>query len=118
MSNFLDRKEAEPKRVVLLDERTEGNSRHVSGFYAESGSLLISGQDIGRQVEAAFQHVEYEWSYTIEPSALARLAGALGVRENLLGAIEVWFKSVPAHDFKAFLVANEIQYEFWCRIGN
>lgn len=118
MSDFLDCKDAEPQRVVLLDERTEGGSRHLSAFYAESGSLLISGQDIGRQVTATLQHAEYEWSYSIEPPALAKLAGALGVRENLLGAIELWFQRASAPNFKAFLVANEIQHEFWCRIGD
>ena len=60
MDIFVDSKLCEPDRIVLREEATAQDSRYLDARYSMSGSLVISGQDLGRGVMEALQCQEYE----------------------------------------------------------
>ncbi|HVK55708.1 MAG TPA: hypothetical protein VM532_11845 [Burkholderiales bacterium] len=115
--SFLE-SQAKLHSVVLRDERTDGDTRYLGAKYCANGDLLIEGQDIGDRVEAVFGYIEYEWMWTIKSTNLPKLAKALGVKSNLLGALKLRFSGNAAADLWDFLAENEIPYESWSRIGD
>lgn len=107
-----------PNRVILRDERTEGDLRYLDASYSHTGDLVIEGQDIGNAVESVFGFREYEWTWTIARINLPKLAEALGAKANLLSALESKFRGPPASHLGSFLKENEIPFEAWSRIGD
>jgi len=108
----------ELRSVVLRNERTERGVRYLGAKYAENGDLLIEGQDIGDEVKSIFGYIEYEWSWTIKSADLPKLASALGVNSNLLGALKERYSGKAAAELGKFLKENEIPHTFWNRIGD
>lgn len=53
------------KEVVLVEERSGADSRTIWASLAENGDLVISGHDIGPEVERVFGSDEYEFTHTI-----------------------------------------------------
>ena len=76
--------------VVLVDEKSGADTRHIWASLDLDGSLIISGQDIGPKVERFFGTDEYEFSYTIPAAYLETFFSTLGVETNgdYLGAIK------------------------------
>jgi hypothetical protein len=75
------------RKVVLREERSGDDYRYLGARLTEAGALLIEGQDLGPGVEGHFGAgmFEYEWSWTIEGGALARLRTVLGTEDVLSG---------------------------------
>jgi hypothetical protein len=47
--------------VVLRDERSGGDIRHLEAFLDENGSLRLEGHDLGPGTAPVSQDGEYEW---------------------------------------------------------
>ena len=114
----LFRKDPRGGRVVLRDESTSEDTRHLSASYSESGDLVIEGQDFGAGVEDAFGYREYEWAWTIKEPDLAALSAALSDGSNLLDALARRFSGPNAAFLFMFLTENKIPFEKWSRIGD
>ena len=76
--------------VVLVDEKSGADMRHIWASLDTDGSLTISGQDIGPKVERFFGVDEYEFSHTVPAAYLVSFFMLLGVEsiDNPLDAIE------------------------------
>ncbi len=66
-------------RALLYEEHDERGSRHVSLRMDGDGTLVIQGQDLGRQVLEFFGTHEYEWGWTLAPSEVPNLLSSLGL---------------------------------------
>ncbi|MBI1296296.1 hypothetical protein GC175_15175 [bacterium] len=105
--------------VTLRDTRDEGGSRHLSATLKEDGTLVIEGQDIGPGVEGVLGSglIEYEWVWTVHPSAVRTLKLALACDDGLLAALQDLFSGDAAAALQSFLDDNGIVYERWSRVG-
>ena len=76
--------------VVLVDEKSGADTRHIWASLDLDGSLKISGQDLGPKVESFFGTDEYEFSYTVPAIYLESFFSMLGIEkfENPLDAIK------------------------------
>jgi hypothetical protein len=108
----------ESGRVVLREERSKTDIRHLSAGYASNGDLRIEGQDLGDGVQRIFGCVEYEWVWTIRAADLPKLAEALGVTSNLLEALAANYSGDNAAHLGAFLKEYGVPFEAWSRIGD
>jgi hypothetical protein len=104
--------------VILRNERSEGDIRHLSASFTVEGNLRIEGQDLGDAVEAIFGYREYEWVWTIARSDLPKLLQALGTKTDLLDTLAQQFRGPAAANLATFLQENQIPYESWSRIGD
>ncbi|WP_338848220.1 hypothetical protein V8J88_05145 [Massilia sp. W12] len=110
---------ARPKtQVTLRNERTPGDSRYLGARIAESGDLLIEGQDIGAGVEEFSGSREYEWAWLIAKADLPKLSEALHAETDLLAALQMRFSGPAAAELGQFLTQHGIHYESWSRIGD
>ena len=105
-------------RVVLREERSKTDIRHLSAGYASNGDLLIEGQDLGDGVQRIFGRDEYEWVWTIRAAELPKLAMALGGASDLLQALAGRFSGANAGHLGAFLNEGSVPFETWSRIGD
>jgi hypothetical protein len=108
-------------RVTLRDTRDETGRRFLEATWEPGGPLVISGQDLGRGVSDAFGEglTEYEWTWTIAPPDVQRLATALGRDEAvLLPALALRFSGEGAGDLARFLDEAGITRVTWSRIGD
>lgn len=106
----------ETVKRVLRDHDTKGGHRYLDVEQREDGTLVITGQDLGDEVEAFFGEgrFEYEWVWTIPATERAKLARALSVEpDDLLDAI------AARGDLEStFLAAHDIAFERWSRAGD
>ena len=107
------------REVVLREERVGDDYRYLGEQLTEAGTLVIEGQDLGPGVEQHFGAglFEYEWSWRIEGEALARLRTALGTDDVLTG-LAARFSGTAASGLSAFLSEQEIDAQFWSRVGD
>jgi hypothetical protein len=105
--------------VVLRDEREGRDRRHLSATLRDDGALVIEGQDLGPAVEAHFgpDNFEYEWVWTIEGDALARLRAALGT-DDVLTALHARFSGDAAAGLSGYLTEHGVNYDAWSRVGD
>lgn len=115
---FLQILKSKPRLVVLRDEKSGSDLRHLSAAYTQDGDLVIEGQDLGDGVEAVLGCREYEWTWTIAKSDLAHLADALVVKSNLLDALKRRYGGDSADQLLPFLNEHKIPYKVWTRIGD
>lgn len=106
------------RHVVLRDERTPRDLRHLDASYSGDGDLVIEGQDLGDSVEAAFGYREYEWTWTIARADLPKLAQALDSPPDVLLAFGERFRGPAAAGLSTFLEEHGIPYKGWSRIGD
>lgn len=104
--------------VVLRNERSPGNLRHLSARYSSDGDLVIEGQDLGDAVRTAFGYQEYEWVWTIARTELPKLAEALGSGSNPLSALGRRFSGPAAAGLGEFLDDQRIVCTKWSRVGD
>ena len=105
-------------RVVLREERSKTDIRHLSAGYAANGDLRIEGQDLGDGVQRIFGYREYEWGWTIWAADLPKLAEALGVTSDVLKALAASYSGDNAANLGAFLEDHGVPFETWSRIGD
>jgi hypothetical protein len=67
------------RRVVLRDERTGADTRHLAAQVETDGTVRITGHDQGPGVSAVFGSdiTSYEWVYVVAPDRVDALAEAL-----------------------------------------
>lgn len=70
------------RRVVLRDERSGADTRHLEAYLDEDGNLHIDGHDLGPGTSLVRDDGEYEWFRTIPASELPRLVELLGGSEG------------------------------------
>jgi hypothetical protein len=70
--------------VVMRNQRDDRGTRHLSASRDADGRIRIEGHDLGRGVEDAFGAglSEYEWTWVIEPDAVAAAVEALDGQES------------------------------------
>lgn len=107
-----------PTKIVLRDEKTASDSRHLSAQIEDSGDLVFTGQDIGPAVADFFGVREYEWTWTVKAGDVAKLKAALGVSGDVLGALHDRFGSGHASEIEPFLKQHAIPYQSWTRMGD
>jgi len=82
------------RTLVLCGETIGPNQFHLWATVNGAGDLVISGQDLGPQVQEIFGDSDYEWSHTVPcahvPAILEMLGGvpgaaALTVLEGYVG---------------------------------
>lgn len=105
-------------RIVLREERSETDIRHLSVGYATNGDLAIEGQDLGDVVRRVFGCDEYEWVWTIRSADVPKLAMALGVASDRLEALAASYSGDNAANLGAFLKVSAVPFETWSRIGD
>lgn len=104
--------------VVLRQERSPGNSRHLSAQITADGNLLIQGQDLGRAVEEVFGSGEVEWEWTVKAGHIAAFLTALGAAGDILAALQARFSGPDAAGLHAFMKSHAIPFESWSRVGD
>lgn len=89
-SGFRSSQRRELAAVVLVDEKSGADMRHIWASLDLDGSLVISGQDIGPKVERFFGTDEYEFSYIVPVAYLEAFFFLLQVKifDNPLEAIK------------------------------
>ncbi|HTW35804.1 MAG TPA: hypothetical protein VMD53_14395 [Rhizomicrobium sp.] len=121
-------KNGRPERVVLRDERTDGDRRFLSAEIGAEGELIITGHDLGDGVSALTGYSEYEWTWTIAAADVPKLAAALKVRgvfgtawrrnRRLLRALRRRFSGANAGRLGPFLKEHDIPHALWNRVGD
>jgi len=106
------------REVILRSTRTAGNSRFLQASMTDDGDLVISGQDLGDEVERIFGVREYEWTWTVRSSDVPELATALGTPSGVLEALTAQFSGDGAAGLKAFLEEHQVPHEVWSRLGD
>lgn len=112
----------EPK-VILREQRDQGDYRYLSAQLTTNGDLVFEGQDLGPSVHKAFGCSEYEWCWTIKAEDVFSLANALDLdlhsnTETILTKIKSRFGNENAGDVQEFLIKHNILFETWSRMGD
>ena len=117
-----------PRRVVLRDERTDGDRRFLSAAIDAQGELVFTGHDLGNGVGVLSGYSEYEWTVTIAAVDVPKLAAALKVRGvlgtpwrrngRLLRALRRRFSGGNASRLEPFLKDHGIPHALWNRVGD
>ena len=81
---------------------------------------MIQGHDMGQGVKDVFGEGfrEYEWAWTIRAADVPKLAEALGVREDALGALKARFSGDQSGELGEFLESRGVTVERWSRMGD
>ena len=103
--------------ISLRNTSDAGGSRYLDASIQPNGDLLIEGQDLGPAVEEFFGVGEYEWKWTVTAEDCERLRAALGTTDLLAGLVEQ-FSGDKAAGLDDFLLANDIPYDVWTRLGD
>jgi hypothetical protein len=109
-----------PESLVLRDEVSANDRRHLSVSLHDDGALRIDGHDLGDGVERAFGAGirEYEWITEIAAADLPRLVAALGGAPGaaILELIRTRCLVDPAF-LEASIKQAGITPRFWSRTG-
>ena len=107
--------------LVLRDEVSPTERRHLSVTLRDGGALRIEGHDLGDGVERAIGNGvrEYEWLTEVEAADLPRLADALGgdPGADILDVIRRTCLADPARLEQTIRTAG-IKPRFWSRMGD
>jgi hypothetical protein len=106
--------------IVLRHIADQSGTRHLGARMNASGDLLIEGQDLGEGVEQFFGTGtrEYEWVWTVRAANIAKLAAALGAKDDVLAALRARFSGALAAGLHGFLKESEVPFESWSRVGD
>lgn len=107
--------------LILRDEVTPTDRRHLSVTVRDNGALRIEGQDLGDGVEQAIGNGirEYEWLTEVAPEDVPKLADALGgdPAADILEVIRRTCLAEPAR-LEHTIRAAGIKPRFWSRMGD
>lgn len=103
--------------MILCDYKSENLDVHVKASI-EDGALVISGHDLGPNVEAFWGSIDYEYFYTLsakETDQLYRLLKADSkIDGTLLDLIKLQFSDLDGcKNFKQYCEKHHIQYKFF-----
>ena len=105
-------------KIVLRDEKTEGDARRLT-VYDHEGGVRLDGWDYGDLVEKYQGGREYEWLVTVAardvPALVAALGGTSG--EDVFEVIRRTCTTDPNHLFSV-IVDRNIPHEWWHRVGD
>ncbi|MEJ7603837.1 MAG: hypothetical protein WKG01_38510 [Kofleriaceae bacterium] len=107
--------------LILRDEVSPTDRRHLSVTLRDTGALRVEGHDLGDGVERAIGKGirEYEWMTEVEAADLPKLADALGgdPGADILDVIRRTCQADPAH-LELTIRAAGIKPKFWSRFGD
>jgi hypothetical protein len=80
------------ERVVLREERSGADVRHLWAYLDDAGALHIDGQDLGPATAPVSDDGEYEWYQVISAADVPRLKLLLGAEEGtgILEILSAW----------------------------
>lgn len=105
-------------KVVLREQRREGDYRYLGAEIKENGDLYMEGQDLGSGVEEAFGCREYEWCWTVKAQDIEKLKIAIGSEGEILDLLKKHFSNEKAAGLYKFMRDHDIPFESWSRIGD
>jgi hypothetical protein len=107
--------------LILRDEVTPTDRRHLAVTVRDNGALRVEGQDLGDGVEQACGNGirEYEWLTEVAPEDVPKLAAALGgdPAANILDVIRRTCMTEPTR-LEQTIRAAGITPRFWSRMGD
>ena len=107
------------EEITLMDYEDEQGSRFMSVRQEKDGTLVFTGQDLGKAVQDLFHVSEYEYGYVVEAKEIPKLKKALGCKGDLLDCIKEKFSGNPPDvSMYNWLTKNKIKCELWSRVGD
>lgn len=108
------------KQISLYAHKDSNADLEVWFEQNSNGDIVISGQDLGDDLEQIFGVTEYEWSITIAKKDFELLIKALNGKnsENVMTLFVKEFSNDRAMKIEDFLKENNIPYEFCNRMGD
>jgi len=107
---------------ILYTQKNATADLEVRFEQDSNGDIVISGQDLGDDLELMFGDgiTEYEWSITIAKKDFDLLLKALngGKNDNVTILFVKEFSNDKAMGIERFLKENNIPYEFQNRMGD
>lgn len=112
----------EPPTITLREVRDDGGWRSLRASLRPDGGLAIDGHDLGPGVEAVLGAgtTEYEWTWSVEPSAVQAVVTALGGEpgDDVLAVLAHWALTADGADPGRALRDAGIPIGFWNRAGD
>ncbi len=101
--------------VTLFKFESEGIKISMELYFIENGQLFFDGYDAGKNVEAAWGDLDYEYTHTIDPIGVKKLYKIYGIEEgqksSLLHTIKDHFNGNKAYSkFGEFMRENKIKF--------
>jgi hypothetical protein len=101
------------RQVILRNERSGLDTRHLWAYLDEEGNLHIDGQDLGPATAPVSDDGEYEWFSTISHQDLPQLMGLLGAPADadLLDVLERKWSYARSYELEKVLRESGIKVD-------
>ena len=102
------------RRVVLRDERSGRDTRHLEAYLDASGALHIDGHDLGPATSPVSSDGEYEWHRTIPASEVPRLLALLGGEpgDGILDVLADYYTGRSSYELERIISESDLRSEF------